>query len=128
MVKLDTSNYIQLETINREKGYVKTIHIISLNNDKKKVTIGRGHNADIKINDISVSRVHALITLTEEGYVLEDNESKFGSLMLVGDKSCEIKSGKGMFLQMGRTVLGLTVKESEKVLVPSNPIKSKVVK
>jgi len=60
--------------------------------------------------------------------VLEDNESKFGSLVLVKDKLYEIKSGKGLFLQVGRTILGLMAKESEKPLMASSTVKSKGVK
>jgi len=44
--------------------------------------LGRGHDSEVRINDISVSRCHASISLTDQGYVLEDNKSKFGTLVL----------------------------------------------
>lgn len=45
--------------------------------------MGRGHESDLRINDISVSRVHALIKFKEGRFFLEDNLSKFGTLVLV---------------------------------------------
>jgi pSer/pThr/pTyr-binding forkhead associated (FHA) protein len=53
-----------------------------LNADSAK--IGRGHDVDVRITDISVSRLHALIKKTKKGYFyIQDNHSKFGSLALV---------------------------------------------
>jgi pSer/pThr/pTyr-binding forkhead associated (FHA) protein len=46
--------------------------------------LGRGHDADVRVTDISVSRFHALIRKSQKGYfILEDNHSKFGTLALV---------------------------------------------
>ena len=53
------NNYIVLESLNqmKENCKIKSIHIISLTDDP--ITIGRGHESDVRINDISVSRSHA---------------------------------------------------------------------
>ena len=117
MEKTDEGNYIKLEGINRDKEFYKLIHVIKLNKDNNEVSLGRGHDSDIKISDISVSRIHAMISITPKGYVLKDNESKFGSLMLLPSKY-EILPEKNQFLQIGRTTLGLMIKpnEIEKVL------------
>lgn len=46
--------------------------------------MGRGHDADVRVTDISVSRFHAIVKKTQKGYFyLEDNHSKFGTLALV---------------------------------------------
>jgi hypothetical protein len=45
--------------------------------------LGRGHESDLRINDISVSRCHAKIKLENGKFMLEDNQSKFGTLVLV---------------------------------------------
>ena len=37
------------------------IYIIKLNPHTKIIKIGRGHDMDIRISDISVSRVHSLL-------------------------------------------------------------------
>jgi len=48
-------------------------------NNKK----GRGHISDIRVSDISVSRYHADISYNNNKYILRDNNSKFGSLLLL---------------------------------------------
>jgi len=45
--------------------------------------MGRGSDSDVRISDISVSRCHALIKYEKDGFYLEDNNSKFGTLVLV---------------------------------------------
>lgn len=47
------------------------------------VKLGRGHGCHIRISDISVSRLHAIIRYQENEFVLHDNNSKFGSLVLI---------------------------------------------
>jgi len=52
-------------------------------NTKETLKVGRGHDNDLRIADISVSRTHALIRRDPKtGYItLEDNSSKFGTLV-----------------------------------------------
>jgi pSer/pThr/pTyr-binding forkhead associated (FHA) protein len=47
--------------------------------------IGRGHDNDLRIADISVSRIHAYLKLDAKSgeLILEDNSSKFGTLVLL---------------------------------------------
>lgn len=49
--------------------------------------LGRGHESDVRVSDISVSRCHAILKydLNEQSYYLEDNLSKFGTLVLAKD-------------------------------------------
>ena len=48
------------------------------------IKIGRGHDAHVRVTDISVSRHHASIKKSQRGeYYVQDNGSKFGTLMLV---------------------------------------------
>jgi pSer/pThr/pTyr-binding forkhead associated (FHA) protein len=50
-----------------------------------ELRIGRGADSDVRVtDDISVSRSHAFIQKTATGeYYLNDNNSKFGTLLLV---------------------------------------------
>ena len=58
-----------------------TIHVINFT-ERKKIKVGRGQNAEVRITDISVSRFHSLIRLSKKGKVfVEDNQSKFGTLV-----------------------------------------------
>lgn len=66
--------------------------------------IGRGHDSDLRINDISVSRVHAAILYKNQSFWLEDKKSKFGTLIhKLGDIPLPVN--KQTTLQVGRTVL-----------------------
>jgi len=49
-----------------------------------EIKLGRGHDADVRVTDISVSRLHAFIKRATNGFFyLEDNNSKFGTLALI---------------------------------------------
>ncbi len=94
-----------LESLNQIKDNknVKSIHIIKLKKGNN-IIIGRGKEADVLIEDISVSRKHASICLTDENELrLEDRGSKFGTLVLIPNEySCSaIKTS----LQIGKTLL-----------------------
>ena len=58
------------------------------------LTVGRGHDCDVRITDISVSRLHAYISCDLKGnFYVADNGSKFGTLKLLTNPeriSCEI--------------------------------------
>lgn len=54
------------------------MYVISLMGSAK---IGRGHESDVRISDISVSRVHAKLCFENGDFYIEDYGSKFGSLV-----------------------------------------------
>mmetsp|Transcript_2322 Transcript_2322/g.3498 ORF Transcript_2322/g.3498 Transcript_2322/m.3498 type:complete len:102 (-) Transcript_2322:590-895(-) len=59
------------------------MHVISFANTEK-IRLGRGHDTEVRIHDISVSRLHAFICKDSQGNVyIEDNNSKFGTLAQV---------------------------------------------
>ena len=46
------------------------------------IRVGRGHDAHVRVTDISVSRLHSMIRKSPNGdFFLEDNNSKFGTLV-----------------------------------------------
>jgi pSer/pThr/pTyr-binding forkhead associated (FHA) protein len=48
------------------------------------IKVGRGHDCQVRITDISVSRLHAFFRKSTRGdFLLEDNGSKFGTLIQV---------------------------------------------
>jgi pSer/pThr/pTyr-binding forkhead associated (FHA) protein len=59
------------------------MHVITPIQAQRTVRLGRGHDSDLRINDISVSRQHAVIRFKNDGFYLQDNMSKFGTLVLV---------------------------------------------
>jgi hypothetical protein len=62
---------------NKESGF----YVVELK-DKKQIKIGRTQDCDIKLHDISVSRHHATIVIEDVTFFIEDNCSKFGTLVL----------------------------------------------
>lgn len=72
------SSYIIFESININNS--KSIYIINIDSDRDTFKIGRGHDNDIRISDISVSRFHATIKKDKDTFILQDNNSKFGTL------------------------------------------------
>lgn len=78
------SCYLILESQPLDKNTSRTIHLLSHKDPKDSMTynIGRGHEAEVRVNDISVSRFHAMIKyLPNKGFFLEDNFSKFGTIV-----------------------------------------------
>ena len=73
--------------------------------------MGRGVDTDIRINDISVSRVHAYFLLENGKFYIQDNSSKFGTLILMNQPLELNKNINALELQCGRTILKVTVKK-----------------
>ena len=69
-----------IQTINEEK--IKYIHIISLDN-KKSIIIGRDNECELSLNNLFISRYHCFIRKREGELFLEDNLSKYGTLVLI---------------------------------------------
>ena len=87
----------------KENCNIKSIHVITLTDDP--ITIGRGHESDVRINDISVSRSHATLKYdsTTGKLLLKDLKSKFGTLVLL-KRPIKIQPSK-IHLQIGRTYI-----------------------
>ena len=81
------------------------------------IKIGRGHDCEIRITDISVSRLHSYIRMCPSSgdFTVEDNSSKFGTLVLVR-KPIMLDPSRINTFQIGRSLIELTVN------LPSNHI------
>jgi pSer/pThr/pTyr-binding forkhead associated (FHA) protein len=110
-------NYIIMESLDqvKENNNNKYINVIKIINEND-ITIGRGIDADIKINDISVSRFHCRLNFnfSNKSLVLTDLKSKFGTLVLIQD-SFELKEKDNLIMQSGRTLIKAEVKEKKKI-------------
>ncbi|OII77365.1 zinc finger C3HC4 FHA domain-containing protein [Cryptosporidium andersoni] len=109
--------FIVLENLygNAHRG----VHVISMA-EKKDLKLGRGHESDVRISDVSISRYHATIRYTNENFILEDHGSKFGTLVSIR-KAQTIENNRNLSLQVGRTVVNLRL--SEEPCSPNNGIK-----
>lgn len=75
LVKYDKpqGDYMVLESLSQEKNTSRIIHIIRPSSTKTVFKLGRGHESDLRINDISVSRCHTKIKFERGKFLLEDN-------------------------------------------------------
>ena len=72
-------NFMILESI--KSAPAKVVHVFDLTHDQFKV--GRSVETDMKIADISVSRTHSFFKIRDNKIVVEDNGSKFGTLVKI---------------------------------------------
>jgi pSer/pThr/pTyr-binding forkhead associated (FHA) protein len=75
-------DYLIMESV--KSAPAKVIHVFFLNKSTE-FKIGRSIDTDMKIADISVSRVHSLIKIRDRQLFIEDNGAKFGTLVKVRD-------------------------------------------
>jgi len=101
--------YLILEAAATERH--KAVHVIHLTAGRPSVKLGRGHDSDVRINDISVSRCHAVVSLKSGKFVLEDNTSKFGTLVQVKEE-VHLNPGAATTVQVGRSVIDVEVRGS----------------
>ncbi|CAG9310306.1 unnamed protein product [Blepharisma stoltei] len=99
--------YLILEEISKERSS-KSIHVIHLRS-KDTVRLGRGHESEVRISDISVSRCHAIISYRNGSFYLEDNKSKFGTLIEVSE-GYALDANSQIAMQVGRTVISFSIK------------------
>jgi len=73
-------------------------------------TIGRGDDADVMLDDVTVSRRHAEITRTEQGWLLRDlgslngtyvNRARIETSVLAGGDEVQIGKYRFVFLSGG---------------------------
>ena len=71
--------FMVLESVTQQN--IKIIHIVDMDS-RSMIKVGRGHDCQVRITDISVSRLHAFFRKSTRGdFLLEDNGSKFGTLI-----------------------------------------------
>ena len=112
--------YLVLQTMNQYYSQNNNnleyngIFVISFKT-KNYLIIGRANNSDIKLNDISVSRNHSIISYNNGDFYIDDIGSKFGTLLLIQNdilflpyKEINIQTGKiNLIFYLFRTCLAL---------------------
>ena len=102
--KIDFKNYISFENLTLDKQKNKFIYVVNLDK-KKEIKIGRGHEANIILSDISVSRVHCILNVYNKNVYLQNNEAKYGTLVLVQTQRLNIIDNVELNLQIGRSFI-----------------------
>ena len=114
--KNDFTNYLIIESITFDKNQNKYLYIVNLDRpiNEKNITIGRGHDCNLLLSDISVSRWHCFLTVDKNSkkIYIHDNNSKFGTLILVQTKNIVMCPQLKLCIQIGRTYLEILLKET----------------
>jgi len=105
-----SDSYVILESFSRDNDSTG-IHIIDLSSNQE-FKLGRSHECDLKLTDISVSRVHAIFSVLKGKLYLKDNNSKFGTLVLMGNTLViNDVNFKTSWIQSGRTIFRFSIKK-----------------
>jgi hypothetical protein len=99
------SPYIILESVDKDKSRSRGLHLVQFNLEET-LKMGRGHDSDIKFNDISVSRFHASLAYSSGKFFIKDNKSKFGTLVQIPEG---IDISDDLTIQAGRTLISVKV-------------------
>ncbi|CAI2358854.1 unnamed protein product [Moneuplotes crassus] len=105
--------YIMMECLNvsmLKKNSSKIIYFIKM--VEEKVIIGRGQAAQVRLADISISRQHTALYLTNNNeFYLTDHKSKFGTLILQKEPiKLNTKPTSECLIQSGRTLLNIRLR------------------
>ena len=103
--------FIVLESMAVEKEKVKYIHLISFDN-KFSINIGRANECDLAIAELSVSRYHCMLHKEDGELFLEDNSSKFGTLVLIQNNNMIMNDLVPLRVQINRTYIKLKVQKN----------------
>jgi diguanylate cyclase (GGDEF)-like protein len=94
--------------VTRDRAYLITLSGSSVGEmfkvDAKELVIGRGTNADVRLLDDGISRLHVRVRLTPEGLHVEDLSSRNGTF-INGEKITSQIMTDGDKLQLGRTTV-----------------------
>lgn len=114
--------FIVLENMMRDSQQHSSrgLHVVSLA-ENKLLKLGRGHESNVRIADVSISRCHATIRFHRGEFILEDNNSKFGTLVAM-KKPRALDIGSAISIQVGRTVLSLSMQPSISLAYAPNPL------
>lgn len=103
--------YVMLESVYGKDDSKKerNLHMI-LSNEGLSIKVGRGHQCELRVNDISVSRVHAEVKFQNNKFYIKDLKSKFGTLVKFKE---EFNIKDGLQLQYGRVCYEFNIKKEQ---------------
>ena len=101
--------FIVFESMKADKNKNKYIYIISLDN-RSCINIGRSSECELSIPELSISRFHAIIHKNKGELFIEDNKSKFGTLILVQNNNIKMNDFLALKLQIKNTYIKIKMK------------------
>ena len=113
--KPEYDNYLIFESLTLDKNKNKYIYIVALNDNN--ILIGRDKASNILFSDISVSRIHCKLINEKNNIYICDNDSTFGTLVLIQSNSLNLEGDLPLYIQIGRTFFKiLPMKKKSKFL------------
>ena len=106
-----------LEALNSEeilKKNTKIVHIIDFKK-LKELSVGRGHDNNVRITDISISRLHSKLYCKNGQIYIDDQGSKFGTLVAIRKPLNLNECEPNMQVQINHSLLILGIKRPSKV-------------
>ena len=98
------------------KAKLELLKLSQSNIDKdKEIRVGRGQQCSILLSDVSVSRIHCFFIIRGKNIYLRDNDSKFGTLILMQPSSIKMIEGLPLNIQVGRTFFSFLIKKETKL-------------
>jgi hypothetical protein len=122
LCKAPSEATVVIDCFNKENSLNRGLTILSMG-DRALVKIGRGHESDLRIPDISVSRCHSSLEKDGARFVLRDLNSKFGTLVLVTYPQF-VPLNSSRHFQVGRTYFVMDVRPSNYPVQPSTDVNS----
>jgi pSer/pThr/pTyr-binding forkhead associated (FHA) protein len=86
--------HLVMNILDKKTLEVKGYSILYFDSPTERFTIGRTEENDLSFNELSISRVHAELTLGKEGILVSDLKSKYGTMLKV--KNFELKGRNGV--------------------------------
>ena len=102
-LKPEYENYLFFESLTLDKNKNKYYYILSLNENDNIILVGRDKESHVLFSDISVSRIHCIFHIENNDIYIHDNDSTFGTLILMQSKSIDLKENSPLYMQIGRT-------------------------
>lgn len=106
-----------LEALNSDeilKKNTKIVHIIDFKK-LKELNVGRGHDNNVRITDISISRLHCKLYCQKGQIYIDDQGSKFGTLVAVKNALDLNQCSPNTYIQIARSLFIMNVKKPTKL-------------
>ena len=103
----ENTNYIIFDEITPGKQGTKYRYLVKFDQNNV-IKIGRGLEMQLILNDISVSRNHCQLKIDEDSnIIIDDCNSKFGTLVLIQAECIELLKGQTLTVQVGTNYLNM---------------------
>jgi pSer/pThr/pTyr-binding forkhead associated (FHA) protein len=119
--------FLVMESMKADKHKVKFIYIISFDK-KNSINIGRANECDLSVSELSVSRFHCIIHKEEDDIYLEDNSSKFGTLILIQNHNLLMNDYQPLRVQTDKTFIKFKIKLPFTLSCCRNPLMAETIK